>query len=290
MSIATEISRIQTDRNTIRNKLIAFGLAESTSNLDALATAVDGIVNCGAVSAQVQEGDTYTIPKGYHNGSGTVSGVAGGGNYNLQSKTVTPTKQQQAITPDSGYYGLSDVTVNAIPQAYQDVSSVTAAAGDVLTGKVIVTADGKVTAGTMANNGAVSKVLTAGDPSYTVPKGYHTGAGTVSIDPEAKTVTPTKSQQTVSPSEGKVLSTVTVEAIPDQYVDSSDATATAAQILDGATAYVGGELIEGSMPNNGAANGKIDGLTTTSYAVPAGYTSGGSVSLTGDIEEALAVI
>lgn len=273
MSIATEISRIQTDRNTIRNKLIDFGLAESTSNLDALATAVDGIANCGAVSAQVQEGDTYTIPKGYHNGSGTVSGVAGGGNYNLQSKTVTPTKQQQAITPDSGYYGLSDVTVNAIPQAYQDVSSVTAAAGDVLTGKVIVTADGKVTAGTMANNGAVSKVLTAGDPSYTVPKGYHTGAGTVSIDPEAKTVTPAKSQQTVSPSEGKVLSTVTVEAIPDQYVDSSDATATAAQILDGATAYVGGELIEGSMPNNGAANQTLD-TTTQSYKIPAGYHSG----------------
>ena len=273
MSIATEISRIQTDRNTIRNKLIDFGLAESTSNLDALATAVDGIVNCGAVSAQVQEGDTYTIPKGYHNGSGTVSGVAGGGNYNLQSKTVTPTKQQQAITPDAGYYGLSDVTVNAIPQAYQDVSSVTAAAGDVLTGKVIVTAAGKVTAGTMANNGAVSKVLTAADPSYTVPQGYHTGAGTVSIDPEAKTVTPTKSQQTVSPSEGKVLSTVTVEAIPDQYVDSSDATATAAQILDGATAYVGGELIEGSMPNNGAANQTLD-TTTQSYTIPAGYHSG----------------
>lgn len=274
MSIATEISRIQSDRNTIRNKLIDFGLAESTSNLDTLAAAVDGIVNCGAVSAQVQEGDTYTIPKGYHNGSGTVSGVAGGGgNYNLQSKTVTPTKQQQAITPDAGYYGLSDVTVNAIPQAYQDVSSVTAGAGDVIAGKVIVTADGKVTAGTMANNGAVSKVLTVGDPSYTVPQGYHTGAGTVSIDPEAKTVTPTKSQQTVSPSESKVLSTVTVEAIPDQYVDSSDATATAAQILDGATAYVGGELIEGSMPNNGATNQTLD-TTTQSYTIPSGYHNG----------------
>ena len=44
------------------------------------------------------------------------------------------------------------------------------------------------------------------------------------------------------------------------------------------------------MKNNGAVNGTIDGLTTTSYAVPAGYTSGGSVSLTGDIEEALAAI
>lgn len=279
MSIATEISRIQTDRNTIRNKLIDFGLAESTSNLDALATAVDGIVNCGAVSAQVQEGDTYTIPKGYHNGAGTVSGVAGGGNYTLQSKSVTPTKQQQAITPDAGYYGLSDVTVGAIPAAYQDVSSTTAAAGDVLTGKVFVTSTGAVTTGTMANNGAVSKVLTAADPSYTVPQGYHSGAGTVSIDPETKTVTPTTSQQTVSPTSGKVLSSVTVNAIPAQYVDTSDATATAAQILDGATAYVDGELVEGTMPNNGAVTETLD-TATTSYTVPAGYHSGtGTVSV-----------
>lgn len=279
MSIATEITRIQTDRNKIRNKLVNFGLVESTANLDTCAEAIDGIVNQGAVSATVQEGDTYTIPKGYHNGAGTVSGVSGGGNYSLQSKSVTPTKAQQSITPDSGYYGLSDVTVGAIPEAYQDVSSVTAAAGDVLTGKVFVTSAGAVTTGTMANNGAASKVLTAADPSYTVPKGYHSGAGTVSINPETKTVTPTTSQQTVSPAPGKVLSSVTVNAIPAQYVDTSDATATAAQILDGATAYVDGELVEGTMPNNGAVNKTLT-AQEKSYTIPAGYHSGtGSVSI-----------
>lgn len=290
MSISTEISRIQTDRNTIRNKMIEFGLADSTANLDTLATVIEGITDCGAVSATVQEGDTYTIPKGYHNGSGTVSGVAGGGSYNLQSKSVTPTKQQQNITPDAGYYGLSDVTVAAIPAAYQDVSSVTAAAGDVLSGKVIVTPDGKVTAGTMANNGAVSKTLTAADASYTVPQGYRPGTGKVSINPETKTATPTTEQQTITPSVGKVLSSVTVDAIPTQYVDTTDATATSADILTGKTAYAGGEKVEGSMANNGSINGTFDGLTTTSYSVPSGYTSGGSVSLTNDIENALAAI
>ena len=290
MSIATELSRIQTDRNTIRTKLVALGLVSSTANLDDCATAVNGIENRGAVSASVQEGDTYTIPAGYHNGSGTVSGVSGGGNYSLQSKTVTPTKAQQPITPDSGYYGLSDVTVAAIPDAYQDVSSVTAAAGDVLTGKIVVTADGKVTTGTMPNNGAVSKVLDTGTTTYTIAKGYHSGTGSVKITTEAKTVIPTKESQQVTPSTGKVLSQVTVAAIPSNYIDTSEGDATAPDILSGKIAFVGGLKVTGTMPDNGSVAGTMDGLTTTSVTIPSGYTSGGAISLTDDIEQALAAI
>ena len=290
MSVATYINSIESSRNTIRNKLVEFGLVASTAKLDALAAAIEDIINQGAVSVTVQEGSTYTIPKGYHNGSGTVSGVSGGGNYALQSKTATPTKKQQNITPDDGYYGLSDVTVGAIPEAYQDVSSVTAAAGDVLTGKVIVLADGTVSTGTMANNGAVSKTLDATTITYTIPNGYHSGTGTVKIVLETKTVTPTKSAQEITPTTGKVLSKVTVEAIPDNYVDTTDGDATAAELLDGKFAYVNGVKVEGTMPNNGAIAATIDGLTTTSYAVPAGYTSGGTVSMTDDIETALAAI
>lgn len=181
MSVATEISRIQTNRNAIRAKLVELGMAQNTDTLDRLATAVEGIDNQGAVSATVQEGDTYTIPKGYHNGSGTVSGVAGGGNYHLQSKTATPTKKQQNITPDSGYYGLSDVTIAAIPESYQDVGAVTAAAADVLTGKIIVDAAGMAVAGTMPNNGEITKSLDGLTiTSVTVPAGYTSG-GTVSL-------------------------------------------------------------------------------------------------------------
>lgn len=290
MSISTEISRIQADRNTIRTKLVELGMATGTDNLSKLATAIEGIVNQGAVSVTVQEGDTYTIPAGYHNGSGTVSGVAGGGNYNLQSKSVTPTKKQQNITPDNGYYGLSDVTVSPIPDNYQDVSSVNAVAGDVITGKIYVTADGTVTTGTMPNNGAANRTLDVTTISYTIPKGYHSGTGKVQIVLETKTVTPTKSVQDITPTSGKVLSKVTVAAIPDNYIDTSDADAVAANILADKTAYVKGAKVEGTMPNNGTTDGSIDGLTTTSYTIPSGYTSGGTVNLTSDIEEALAAI
>ena len=389
MSISTELSRIQADRNTIRAKLVELGMANNTDNLTHLATSIENLVNQGAVSINVMEGETYTIPAGYHNGSGTVSGVAGGGNYTLQSKNVTPTKKQQSITPDSGYYGLSDVTVASIPDAYQDVTSVTATAGDVLTGKIYVTSDGTVTTGTMTNNGTVTKNLDVTAVSYVIPKGYHSGSGTVTITVETKTVTPTKSLQEVTPESGKVLSKVTVAPIPDNFIDTTDADATSDDILVDKTAYIDttkvtgtmpnngavtstlsigstsytvpkgyhngegvvsivpetksatptkseqtisastgkvlssvtvaaipadyqdvtsvtaeaadvlngkvivdatGKVVNGAMPNNGATSGSIDGLTTLSVTIPAGYTTGGTVSLTGDIEEALAAI
>ena len=181
MSIAAEISRIQSGRNTIRAKLVELGMAQNTDGLDKLAAAVEGMENRGAVSVTVQEGDTYTIPKGYHNGSGTVSGVSGVGNYGLQSKSATPTRLQQNITPDAGYYGLSDVTVAPIPEMYQDVSTVTAGAGDVLRGKMIVDAAGRTVAGVMPNNGKITASMDGLTvSSVSIPAGY-TAGGTVTL-------------------------------------------------------------------------------------------------------------
>lgn len=290
MSIQTEITRIQSARNTLRNKATELKISAGTERLDELAADFDGIVNQGSVSAQVKEGETYTIPKGYHDGTGTVSGVAGGGSYTLQSKTVTPTKKPQQVTPDEGYYGLSDLTVQAIPEAYQDVTAVTAAEADLLAGKVFVDSTGTVRTGTMPNIGTVSKTLDASAPSYTIPQGCHSGSGTVSIVPETKTVTPTKAQQTVQPTTGKVLTAVTVGAIPADYITTTDANAAAADLLAGKTAYAGGSKITGTMPDNGPMDATLDGLTVTAKVIPAGYTAGGTVALDGTIEEALAAI
>ena len=394
MSTTSEITRLINARNTIRDKLINLGLANSNTKLDALASAVDGIANNGAISATVQEGTSYTIPAGYHNGSGTVTGEPGGGNYTLQSKTITPTKSQQNVTSDEGYYGLSGVTVNAIPDAYQNVSAVTASAPDILATKIIVDSVGNIVTGNMTNVGAVSKTLDAisGNQSYTVPSGYHNGSGTVNIVLEEKSATPSASAQDITPTNGKVLSKVTVTAIPSNYQDVSGVTATPPKVLYGykfATASgletgtmvnrgiiaetvsaaqptftipdgyhngsgtvsvileekdavpsgavqtivptsgkvlskvvvaaipskygdttsddaVASQLlygkyahtfsngaaiqIQGTMVDNGTINASFDGLTSTSYTVPSGYTSGGVVSLTNDIEIALASI
>lgn len=292
MSVSTYIASIEASRNSIRNKLVELGMAQSGDKLEKLAEAIENIINQGAVSVTVQEGDTYTIPAGYHNGNGTVSGVSGGGNYILQAKTVTPTKKQQAVSPDSGYYGLSGVTVSAIPEVYQDVSSVNSSAADVLTGKIFVTATGVVTPGEMVNNGAVDKTLDVTTVAYTVPKGYHNGSGKVKIVLETKSVIPTKSEQKIIPTTGKLLSEITVEAIPHKYQDVSGVTTTAANVLDG-TYFVDstGALVEGAMPDKGAVTATIDGLTTTYYTIPAGKHDGfGKVYLTSDIENALASI
>lgn len=293
MSTQTEITRLQTARNKLRTWLVGLGLAASTDKLDALTDKAAAIKNNGAVDAQVKEGESYTVPKGYHDGTGTVKGVGGGGNYQLQAKTVTPTKEQQAVTPDQGYYGLSGVTVGAIPENYQDVSATTAAPGDVLANKVFIDADGVTQAGTMPDNGAVEKVLdaTTGNQEYTVPAGKHSGAGKVSVVLETKSATPAEAAQDITPTKGKVLGKVKVGAIPDKYKDVSGVTAGAADVLDGKFIVLAdGSKVEGTMANNGAIAKTIDGLTQTSVQIPAGYTSGGTVSLTDDIENALAAI
>lgn len=369
-NIVDQIARIQDDRNTLRNWTVQAGLTDSTANLDDIAEAVSGIEIKGGVNAEVQEGQTYTIPKGFHDGSGTVAGVSGGGNYSLQTKTITPTKAQQTVSSDDGYYGLSSVTINAIPEAYQDVTSVTAGAEDVLANKIIVDSTGKITTGTMTNNGAVSQTLDTKTTSYTVPKGSHNGNGKVQIVLEEKSATPSEEIQNITPSNGKVLSKVTVNPIPSNYASVDDVTVSADKMLSGTTAIgkdadgnaitvngniattnavtvasgtistndastfkVSGSYAEGNkylastgtatvkvaktqfgnatdanvlagitftsaegikqtggMTNNGDASGTFDGLTTLSYTIPAGYTTGGTVSLTDDIEKALAAI
>ena len=102
---------------------------------------------------------------------------------------------------------------------------------------------------------------------------------------------PQKTAVEVTPSSGKVLSKVTVAPIPNKYQDVSKVTAVEEHVLFG-DVFVdsSGTPVTGKMPDNGATGGSIDGLAKTSVTIPAGYTTGGTVALTNDIENALAAI
>ena len=65
----------------------------------------------------------------------------------------------------------------------------------------------------------------------------------------------------------KITGTCTYDA------DTSDATASASEILATKTAYVNGNKLTGTMPNNGAVSGEISDLSSP-YTVPAGYHDG----------------
>lgn len=103
------------------------------------------MTNNGAVSGVIStKAGTYTVPQGYHDGSGSVAinsteqnkiiptniksgisilGVTGsysGEAVSAQAKTATPSASQQVITPDANYDYLSQVTVAAIPYTETD--------------------------------------------------------------------------------------------------------------------------------------------------------------------------
>lgn len=65
-------------------------------------------------------------------------------------------------------------------------------------------------------------------------------------------------------------------------VDTSELTAGAAEILEGKTAAAGGQVLTGTMPNNGAVNGEIT-EKAAAYTIPIGFHDGsGSVSIAAD--------
>lgn len=262
MSIASEISRLQTAKTDIKTAIEAKGVTVPSS-------------------AKIDVFDDY------------IAQIPTEGSY--QSKTISPTESSQTISPDSGYDALSSVTVNAISNTYvgsgiarksssdltasgatvtvpagyyssqatKSVSSGSATAPALISGSSATVSTGTNTLTLTKTVGVIPSVSagyvsagTAGNSSVSLTASIATKA--------AATITPGTTNQTIA-SGTYLTGTQTISGDADLVAANikkdvqifgvtgsytSDATAAASDIVSGETAYANGSKITGSLVIN----------------------------------------
>lgn len=263
-TIASELKRIQDARDTIRRKLgpLEMGLldqeeADGGANLSKLAEKIDGIT-VDESSTLILDGidGSATLLPGYYKNKINISVAGSSGDYHLHGLgTITPTESVQTFKPSSyvsaqhdKVYGFSDFTVAAIPKQYGNVNKIvnaTDVADYILAGNSAIVkgvdagggAIAKYVKGSMANHGEVNSELSSSNNTYKIQAGYYSG-GTIGL------------------AEGTVTTT--------------DATASANEILSGETAYVNGAKVTGTIPMKNSDSIYFEGAKVK---IPKGYYS-----------------
>ena len=127
---------------------------------------------------------------------------------NGQTKTVSPSTSSQTITPDSNYNALTEVTVNAVTSSIDNNIQ----AGNIKQGTTILGVTGSV----VELNGETKTITPTTSQQTITPSSGKNGITEVTveaIDTEQKTVKSTTSSQTITPTSGKFIDEITVSPI-----------------------------------------------------------------------------
>lgn len=262
MSIASEISRLQTAKTDIKTAIEAKGVSVPSS-------------------AKIDVFDDY------------IAQIPTEGSY--QSKTISPTESSQTVSPDSGYDALSSVTVNAISSTYVGSGIARKSSSDLTASGATVTVPAgyySSQATKSVSSGSATAPASISGSSATVSTGTNTLTltKTVSVTPSvsagyvsagtagnssvsltasvttkaAATITPGTSNQTIA-SGTYLTGTQTISGDADLTAANikkgvqifnvtgsytSDATAAASDIVSGETAYVNGNKLTGNLVIN----------------------------------------
>ena len=196
-------------------------------------TYTTGAISISAVPSETKEitsNGIYTPSDGKWFSSVSVN--VSGNTFNTQTKSVTPTESKQVVSPDSGYDGLSSVTVEAISTTHigsgvtrkgattitpSTSSQIAVSSGTYVTGDIAVNAmpNGSLSTPTINSSGLVTaQVGTSGYIASGTSK-------TLQLNTKsAATIVPSENVQTIA--SGQYLTgTQTIAAIPSDYIGSA---------------------------------------------------------------------
>ncbi|OPG91341.1 hypothetical protein B2I21_35165 [Chryseobacterium mucoviscidosis] len=228
-----------------------------------------GLLSSGAEPTDVRSGQSFIKP-------GTLAIQSGTMPDNGYLGVITPGTTNQSIpagyTSGGTVRGDTDLiasNIRAGTEIFDVVGTAILATGNavdanVLTGVSYSNSSG-ARVGTMPNNGALG-TITPGVTAQSIPPGYTSGgtvAGSASLLP------------------GNIKSGTTIFGVQGNVIQATG-TATANQLLIGQTASTTIGPITGTMPDNGSLGTIVPG--TTNQSIPAGYTTGGTVAGSGNLQ------
>ncbi len=214
------------------------------------------MTNVGAQAITINSKAAVTsIKSGYHNGSGTaqidkteqakiiasnirngitILGVKG----SLEEKIDTSDATADATSILSGKTAyVNDTKVTGTCTYDADTSSATATAADILSTKTAFVGGSKMT-GTMTNVGTQTITISSLSDAIGITAGYHNGKGSAQISS-------TEQEKIIASNIRSGVTVLGVKGSLEEKIDTT-ATATAADILNGKTAYVNDTEITGT--------------------------------------------